>query len=78
MVVFVPTPGSSGASGALSYGGMLMWRLMSYYLLMAVSLAFYIRLEAAFSRESRRREAQSDDTDGGPDINGGVGQSSDE
>ena len=94
MVVFVPTPGSSGgiefafekifssmssgASGALSYGGMLMWRLMSYYLLMAVSLAFYIRLEAAFSRESRRREAQSDDTDGGPDINGGAGKSSDE
>ena len=70
MVVFLPTPGSSGgiefafksifatlavgASTAISYSGMLIWRLLTYYIVMLVSLVFYIALEVGFSRKERR------------------------
>lgn len=65
MVVFLPTPGSSGgiefafksvfasiaagAAASVAYGGMLVWRLLSYYLVMLISLGFYIALEVSFS-----------------------------
>ncbi len=70
MVVFLPTPGASGgiefafksvffsiAAGvaAVSYGGMLIWRMMTYYLVMLISLLFYIALEIGFSIERKRR-----------------------
>ena len=61
MVVFMPTPGSSGgiefafssifaalaleSTSSLSYSGMLIWRLITYYLTMLISLAFYIGFE---------------------------------
>ncbi len=67
MVVFLPTPGSSGgiefafksvfasiaagAAASVAYGGMLIWRLLSYYLVMLISLAFYIALEISFSKK---------------------------
>lgn len=70
MVVFVPTPGSSGGiefafesvfaniggglAASVSYGGMLIWRLLSYYLMMGVSLAFYIALEISFKVKSSK------------------------
>ncbi len=70
MVVFLPTPGSSGgiefafksvfatiAAGAAStvaYGGMLIWRLLSYYFVMFVSLCFYIGLEIVFSKQKKK------------------------
>jgi uncharacterized protein (TIRG00374 family) len=70
MVVFLPTPGSSGgiefafksvfatlaagAAASVSYGGMLIWRLLSYYLVMLVSLMFYIILEIGFSHAKKR------------------------
>ena len=70
MVVFVPTPGSSGGiefafgsvlanvggglSATVSYGGMLIWRLLSYYLMMAFSLLFYIALEIVFKVKSKK------------------------
>ncbi len=72
MVVFLPTPGSTGgiefafksvfgsiAAGAaisVAYGGMLIWRLLSYYFVMLVSLVFYIILEIWFAKENKRKE----------------------
>ena len=59
-VVFLPTPGSSGGiefafsiiftafismSDATANAGMLIWRLLSYYLMMIISLGFYIGFE---------------------------------
>lgn len=70
MVVFMPTPGSSGgiefafksvfatiASGAaasVAYSGMLVWRLLSYYFVMLVSLFFYILLEIGYSKSQKK------------------------
>lgn len=71
-VVFLPTPGSSGgiefafkaiftslagaATEAVAYGGMLMWRLMSYYLAIGVSLLFYIGFEIDYNVRRRKLE----------------------
>lgn len=73
MVVFVPTPGSSGGiefafgsvlanvggglSATVSYGGMLIWRLLSYYLMMGLSLLFYVALEISFKVRAKRNLA---------------------
>jgi len=70
MVVFLPTPGSSGgiefafktvfaslaagAAASVAYGGMLIWRLLSYYLVMLISLVFYILLEIGFRKVKTR------------------------
>ncbi len=70
MVVFLPTPGSSGgieyafksvfasialgAAASVAYGGMLIWRLLSYYFVMLISLLFYIFLEIVFSKEKKK------------------------
>lgn len=86
MVVFLPTPGSSGgiefafksifatiavsASAATSYSGMLIWRLLTYYIVMLVSLIFYIALEVRFSRKAHRAaevSAQELPTEGATD-----------
>ena len=70
MVVFLPTPGSSGgiefafktvfaaiagSAATVAYGGMLVWRLLSYYAVMLISLVFYIALEIGFSMKEKRR-----------------------
>ena len=85
MVVFMPTPGSSGgiefafksvfasiaggALGAVSYGGMLLWRLLSYYFMMLLSLFFYIGLEIYFKTRARKERAcvAQSPADGFPD-----------
>ncbi len=75
MVVFLPTPGSSGgiefafrsvfASIVAAYaidmsidtvatGGMLIWRVLTYYLGMLISLGFYIAIEIAYQRRAKR------------------------
>lgn len=74
-VVFLPTPGSSGgieyafsgifsalalgADAAIGYGGMLLWRLITYYLTMLISLAFYLIFEARVKRERKRLSART-------------------
>lgn len=74
MVVFLPTPGSSGgiefafksvfaslaagASSLVAYSGMLIWRLLSYYFVMLISLGFYILLEIVFSKQQRRKDKE--------------------
>ncbi len=75
MVVFLPTPGSSGgiefafksvffsiAEGisAVSYGGMLIWRLLTYYLVMIISLVFYIALEFSFSKAKKEQNKEGE------------------
>ncbi len=68
-VVFIPTPGSSGgiefafqrvfaglaggAAAAVSYSGMLIWRLLSYYMMLVISLLFYIGLEIHFAKAAK-------------------------
>lgn len=65
-VVFLPTPGSAGgiefafssifsalalgAGTSVSYGGMLIWRLITYYFTIFVSLLFYILFEIKIKR----------------------------
>lgn len=86
MVVFLPTPGSSGgiefafksifatmavgASAAISYSGMLIWRLLTYYIVMLISLAFYILLEIGFSRKAKRAAQATTLPDGSADADG--------
>ena len=77
MVVFLPTPGSSGgvefafksvfaniisayavnSIDTVASGGMLIWRLFTYYLTMAISLVFYIILELRFKHEEKTTNA---------------------
>lgn len=61
MCVFIPTPGSSGGiefafksifqavavgiTAEVAMGGMLLWRLLSYYLMMLLSFFIYLALE---------------------------------
>lgn len=70
MVVFLPTPGSSGgiefafqsvfsslAGGtiaAVASSGMLIWRLLTYYLMMIVSFLFYVGLEIYFNIKAKK------------------------
>jgi len=72
MVVFLPTPGSSGgiefafksvfatlaagAAASVAYGGMLIWRLLTYYLVMLISLLFYIYFEIQISKQGKITE----------------------
>lgn len=46
------------AGGAITdtvaYGGMLIWRLLTYYLLMGISLFFYIGLEIYFGSKNKK------------------------
>lgn len=68
-VVFVPTPGSSGGiefafssifaalalgvDASVSYGGMLLWRLITYYFTILVSMLSYFLFEWLSAREKR-------------------------
>ncbi|MBQ8372235.1 MAG: flippase-like domain-containing protein [Clostridia bacterium] len=80
-VVFVPTPGASGGAeqsflvvfGAIIGAGAsaaaaslaLMWRLFSYYLVMLVSLFFYVGLEVYFGMKKKKLSAVCEECDGG-------------
>ena len=80
MVVFMPTPGSSGGieaafkdvfSSVISGTGadptviatttMLIWRLLTYYLVMGISFLFYIILEVYFSVKNKASKASDED-----------------
>jgi hypothetical protein len=43
-------------TNAVAYGGMLIWRLLTYYLVMGISLLFYIALEIYFNVKRNREE----------------------
>ena len=42
-------------TNAVATGGMLIWRMLTYYLVMLISLLFYILLEAVFSKEEKKK-----------------------
>lgn len=50
--IIVATGGIS--ISAVAHGGMLIWRLLTYYLVLAISLVFYICLEIFFSHRAKR------------------------
>ena len=71
MVVWVPTPGGTGGmelafhsifltiagmTPALATGGMVLWRLYTYYLLMVVGFIFYILLEIFDGKERKKNQ----------------------
>ncbi len=84
MVVFLPTPGSSGgiefafrsvfASIVAAYtlesidtvatGGMLIWRVLTYYLAMLISLGFYVFIEVAYQKRAKRELGEAPPRDG--------------
>ena len=75
MVVWVPTPGGtggmelafnsifmsiSGLTMAITSGGMVLWRLYTYYLLMFVGFVFYLLLEF-FDKKQKKKEVKMND-----------------
>lgn len=53
IVIFVTGGAILTTATAVANGVMLIWRLLSYYLLMLISLAFYIGLEIFFNKKSQ-------------------------
>ena len=69
MTCFVPTPGASGGiefafkslfinlagvTSSVAVSGMLLWRLLTYYILMIISLICYFLLEFFFVKRSKK------------------------
>ncbi len=67
-MVFSSIIGTSTEPGSVAYGGMLMWRLMTYYLAMLISLLFYLGFEIQYNVARRRGEAieVAEEADGQP------------
>lgn len=54
IVIFITGGAVFATATAVASGVMLIWRLLSYYLLMLISLAFYIGLEVVFNKNARK------------------------
>lgn len=54
IILLVSGGALAGVSDTLANSVMLIWRLLSYYFVMAVSLVFYIALEIYFSRKKKK------------------------
>lgn len=67
-MVFSSIIGTSTEPGSVAYGGILMWRLMTYYLAMLISLMFYLGFEIQYNMARRRGEAieVAEEADGQP------------
>ena len=83
MVVWVPTPGGTGGmelafhsifltiagmTPALATGGMVLWRLYTYYLLMIVGFVFYILLEVFDNKERKKAKLLAVDAPNNEEI----------
>ncbi len=55
--VFTSLAGGAVTS-SVAYGGMLIWRLLSYYLMMAISFLFYLGLEIDLANKRRKNNHQ--------------------
>jgi uncharacterized membrane protein YbhN (UPF0104 family) len=55
-------------SGAIAAAAMLIWRLLTYYLVMGISFLFYIALEIYFNVTAKRRKAMGIIEEGEEDI----------
>jgi hypothetical protein len=54
--------------GAIAAAAMLIWRLLTYYLVMGISFLFYIALEIYFNVTAKRRKAMGIIEEGEEDI----------
>ena len=52
-IIIYLSPALAAVAPAMANGVMLIWRLISYYLVMAISLAFYIGLEFYFAKKNK-------------------------
>ena len=56
IIVFVMGDAILAASTNMANGVMLIWRLISYYFVMAISLVFYVALEIYFNRKKKKEQ----------------------
>ena len=76
MTCFVPTPGASGGiefafkslfinlagvTSSVAVSGMLLWRLLTYYILMKISLICYFLLEFFFVKRSKKENLSNNE-----------------
>ncbi len=76
MVIWLPTPGSSGGielafkvlfgsivgvTDSIAFGGMLIWRLLTYYLLMFLSFIFYLILQKNYEKKHKEEIEANDE-----------------
>ena len=54
IIIITVGEGAIATAATTANGVMLIWRLLSYYFVMAISLMFYIGLEIYFSRKSKK------------------------
>ena len=53
-IIIYLSPALAAVAPAMANGVMLIWRLISYYFVMAISLAFYIGLEFYFAKKNKK------------------------
>ncbi len=68
IVIFITGGAIFTTATAVANGVMLIWRLLSYYLLMLISLAFYIGLEIVFNKKSQNIDALTEQNAENGDI----------
>ena len=57
IIVFIAGESILATVSAVANGVMLIWRLISYYVVMFISLMFYIGLEIYYKRRAKKRKA---------------------
>lgn len=61
IVIFIAGSAIIPTATAIANGVMLIWRLLSYYFVMLVSLVFYIGLEIYFSKKAKKADITTDE-----------------
>lgn len=56
IIVFVTGDAILASAANMANGVMLIWRLISYYFVMAISLVFYVALEIYFKRKKKKEQ----------------------
>ena len=59
IIIFIAGESIIATSSAIANGVMLIWRLLSYYTVMVISLLFYIGLEIYFAKKAKAAKAQA-------------------
>ena len=57
IIIFISGESVLAASSAMANGVMLIWRLLSYYVVMLISLMFYIGIEIYFAKKAKKAQA---------------------
>ncbi len=58
IILFISGESIIASLSAVANGVMLIWRLMSYYVVMLISLIFYIILEVYYSKKAKKAKAE--------------------